>query len=154
MKLADEAVHIGKPEAADSYLNIPRIISAVVSSGAQAVHPGYGFLSENPQFVQALVNLYKHLTNNLFHYKLQESNGITFVGPSQEIIRSMGDKLESKRLATAAGMSTVPGYDGIISDVEQCVAIAKSIGYPVMMKASAGGGGKGMRIVYDDDETS
>ncbi|XP_017775092.1 PREDICTED: propionyl-CoA carboxylase alpha chain, mitochondrial-like [Nicrophorus vespilloides] len=135
VKMADEKVLIGGPESSESYLNIERIIRAVRSSGSEAVHPGYGFLSENANFVEAL-----------------EREGIAFVGPSSEAITRMGDKLESKRLAIEAGVNTVPGFDGIIRDSAHCVEIANEIGYPVMIKASAGGGGKGMRIARNDLE--
>ncbi|XP_018322476.1 propionyl-CoA carboxylase alpha chain, mitochondrial-like [Agrilus planipennis] len=135
VKMADESIFIGPAPAKDSYLDVAKIIDAVRKSGAQAVHPGYGFLSENSSFVQLL-----------------EGENITFVGPSAEAINGMGDKLESKRLAMAAGVNTIPGFDGIIKDAEHCVEISKSIGYPVMIKASAGGGGKGMRLARNDDE--
>ncbi|KAK9879381.1 hypothetical protein WA026_006452 [Henosepilachna vigintioctopunctata] len=112
-----------------------KILEAVKLTGAEAVHPGYGFLSENAQFVRLL-----------------EENGVSFVGPSVESITGMGDKLESKRLAANAGVHTIPGYDGIIKDADHCVQISREIGYPVMIKASAGGGGKGMRIARDDQD--
>lgn len=135
VRLADEAVCIGPAPTRESYLNIDRIMRAVADTGAQAVHPGYGFLSENAVFVEKL-----------------ESGGISFIGPSAEAINGMGDKLESKRLAQAAGVNTIPGFDGIIKDADHCVQIAKEVGYPVMIKASAGGGGKGMRIARNDDD--
>ncbi|KDR10693.1 propionyl-CoA carboxylase alpha chain, mitochondrial-like [Zootermopsis nevadensis] len=133
--LADEAVCIGPAVTRESYLNIDHIMEAVTKTGAQAVHPGYGFLSENAVFVEKL-----------------EAAGISFIGPSVESINGMGDKLESKRLAQAAGVNTIPGFDGIVKDADHCVQISKSIGYPVMIKASAGGGGKGMRIARNDDD--
>jgi propionyl-CoA carboxylase alpha chain len=135
VRMADEAVHIGPSPAKDSYLLIDKIIAACRQTGAQAVHPGYGFLSENPRFAEAL-----------------EAAGIIFVGPPVGAIEAMGDKITSKKLAAAAGVSTVPGHMGLISDAEHAVTIARSIGYPVMIKASAGGGGKGMRIAHNDAE--
>src|SRR5712691_11416592 len=132
---ADEAVPIGPPPAADSYLRIDRIIDACRRTGAEAVHPGYGFLSERPAFATALAEA-----------------GIVFIGPTPEAIAAMGDKIESKKLAAAAGVSTVPGYLGVVADADAAARAAGEIGYPVMIKASAGGGGKGMRIAYDDGE--
>ncbi len=133
--MADEAVHIGPAPSAESYLVMDRIIEACKTTGAQAVHPGYGFLSENAAFTEAL-----------------EAAGITFIGPAAHAITSMGDKITSKKLAAAAGVSTVPGYTDIIEGPDHAVQIAREIGYPVMLKASAGGGGKGMRVVWNDDE--
>ncbi|XP_063245209.1 propionyl-CoA carboxylase alpha chain, mitochondrial-like [Bacillus rossius redtenbacheri] len=133
--LADEAVCIGPAPSTQSYLDIDAVLAAARQTGAQAVHPGYGFLSENPAFVRAL-----------------ERDGIVFIGPSVECITGMGDKLESKRLAAAAGVHTIPGHDGVVKDADHCVQIARQIGYPVMIKASAGGGGKGMRIARSDDD--
>ncbi|HVY50521.1 MAG TPA: acetyl/propionyl/methylcrotonyl-CoA carboxylase subunit alpha [Devosia sp.] len=135
VKLADEAVHIGGSAARDSYLSIDSIVAACKATGAEAVHPGYGFLSENPAFAAAL-----------------DKNGIIFVGPPAKAIAAMGDKIESKKLAAAAGVSTVPGHMGVVADAAEAVKIAKRIGYPVMIKASAGGGGKGMRIAWNDFE--
>ncbi|KKB86745.1 acetyl-CoA carboxylase [Devosia limi DSM 17137] len=135
VRMADEAVHIGPSPAKDSYLQIDKIIAACKQTGAQAVHPGYGFLSENPRFAEAL-----------------EAAGLIFVGPPVKAIEAMGDKITSKKLAAAAGVSTVPGHMGLIDDAEHAVTIAQSIGYPVMIKASAGGGGKGMRIAWNDAE--
>jgi propionyl-CoA carboxylase alpha subunit len=133
--LADEAVAIGPAASAESYLAIDRILAACTESGAQAVHPGFGFLAENPAFVAAL-----------------EAAGIVFVGPPAGAIAAMGDKIESKRLAQAAGVSTVPGHMALIEDADEAVRISRKIGYPVMIKASAGGGGKGMRLAADDAE--
>jgi propionyl-CoA carboxylase alpha chain len=133
--MADEAVHIGPSPARDSYLQIEKIIAACKETGAEAVHPGYGFLSENPRFAQAL-----------------EDAGIIFVGPPVKAIEAMGDKITSKKLAAEAGVSTVPGHMGLIADADEAVKIAVEIGYPVMIKASAGGGGKGMRIAWNDEE--
>ncbi|KAJ3191468.1 hypothetical protein HK101_007685 [Irineochytrium annulatum] len=135
VRLADEAVHVGPPPTSLSYLNIPNIIKAIKQTGAQAVHPGYGFLSENSQFVKAL----------------DEAN-VAFIGPSERSMFLMGDKIESKKIAEEAKVNTIPGYNGVIEDVEHAVKVAKDIGYPVMVKASAGGGGKGMRIAYDEKE--
>ncbi|XP_063612218.1 propionyl-CoA carboxylase alpha chain, mitochondrial-like [Penaeus indicus] len=135
VKLADEAICVGTAQARDSYLRMDRILDAIKTTGSQAVHPGYGFLSENADFVQQL-----------------EDIGVTFIGPNAKAITGMGDKLESKRLAMAAGVNTIPGFDGIVKDAEDCVRISNDIGYPVMIKASAGGGGKGMRIAWNDDE--
>ena len=135
VRMADEAVHIGPSPAKDSYLQIEKIIAACKSTGAEAVHPGYGFLSENPKFAEAL-----------------DAAGIIFVGPPVKAIEAMGDKITSKKIAAEAGVSTVPGHMGLIGDADEAVKIAKSIGYPVMIKASAGGGGKGMRIAHNDAE--
>ncbi|MGI9292246.1 MAG: acetyl-CoA carboxylase biotin carboxylase subunit [Gammaproteobacteria bacterium] len=135
VSMADEAVHIGAAPSAESYLIADRIIDACKQTGAQAVHPGYGFLSENASFQDAL-----------------NSAGIVFIGPGKKAIEAMGDKITSKKLAAEAGVSTVPGYQGLIDDGDHAVKIASEIGYPVMLKASAGGGGKGMRIVWNDGE--
>ena len=135
VRMADEAVHIGPPPANQSYIVIDKIIDAVKKTGAQAVHPGYGFLSERAEFAEALARI-----------------GVAFIGPPVGAIEAMGDKITSKKLAAEAGVSTVPGYMGLIDDAEHAVTIAKEIGYPVMIKASAGGGGKGMRIAWTDDE--
>jgi propionyl-CoA carboxylase alpha chain len=136
VKMADEKVHIGPPPAAQSYIVIEKIIDAVKKTGAEAVHPGYGFLSERAAFAQAL-----------------DEAGVAFIGPPVGAIEAMGDKITSKKLAAEAGVSTVPGYMGIIADADEAVRIARDIGYPVMIKASAGGGGKGMRIAWSDEET-
>ncbi len=133
--MADEAVHIGPPPSAQSYLLIDRIVDACKKTGAQAVHPGYGFLSENKAFQAALA-----------------AEGIAFIGPGNRAIEAMGDKIESKKLAAEAGVSTVPGYMGVIKDADEAVKIAEDIGFPVMIKASAGGGGKGMRVAYNAQE--
>ncbi|MCX8254360.1 MAG: acetyl/propionyl/methylcrotonyl-CoA carboxylase subunit alpha [Beijerinckiaceae bacterium] len=135
--MADEAVEIGPPPAAQSYLDIDRIVAACKATGAEAVHPGYGFLSERAAFAAALAEA-----------------GITFIGPNAKAIEAMGDKITSKKLAAEAGVSTVPGHLGVIADGEEAVRIAEEIGYPVMIKASAGGGGKGMRIAYKADEVA
>ncbi|HXG77756.1 MAG TPA: acetyl/propionyl/methylcrotonyl-CoA carboxylase subunit alpha [Methyloceanibacter sp.] len=133
--MADEAVAIGPAPAAQSYLDIGKIVAAAKSTGAEAIHPGYGFLSENPAFAQALAEA-----------------GIVFVGPNPRAIEAMGDKIESKKLAAKAKVSTVPGHLGVIGSAREAVKIAEEIGYPVMIKASAGGGGKGMRIAYSRKE--
>src|SRR5688572_26632678 len=132
---ADEKVLIGPPPSAQSYLQIDKIVAACKKTGAQAVHPGYGFLSEKQEFQKALA-----------------AAGIAFIGPDAFAIHAMGDKIESKKLAQKAGVSTVPGYLAAIPNADEAVKIAQKIGYPVMIKASAGGGGKGMRIAYDDTE--
>src|ERR671929_1327241 len=134
---ADEAVLIGPPPSAESYLRIDRIVEACKQTGAEAVHPGYGFLSERPAFAEALA-----------------AAGIVFIGPNPRAIAAMGDKIESKRAAAAARVSTVPGHLGVIESPAHAVSIADDIGYPVMIKASAGGGGKGMRIAYSSDEVA
>ena len=134
--MADEAVHIGPPPANQSYIVIDKVMQAIRQSGAEAVHPGYGFLSENSKFAEAL-----------------DGEGVAFVGPPVGAIEKMGDKITSKKIAQEAGVSTVPGYMGLIEDAEEAVRISQEIGYPVMIKASAGGGGKGMRIAWNDTET-
>lgn len=131
VQLADESVYLGPAAASESYLSIPRILSAVQKSGAEAVHPGYGFLSENPTFVKVL-----------------EQNNIIFVGPKASAIAAMGDKIQSKLIAKASGVNCIPGFDGEVENVKDATKIANDIGYPVMIKASAGGGGKGMRIAW------
>ena len=136
VRTADEAVLIGPPPSTQSYLLVDRIVEACRKTGAQAVHPGYGFLSEKQEFQEALAKA-----------------GIVFIGPDAHAIHAMGDKIESKKLALAAGVSTVPGYLHAIPNAEEAVKIAREVGYPVMIKASAGGGGKGMRISYNDEET-
>jgi propionyl-CoA carboxylase alpha chain len=135
VRMADEAVAIGAPPAAESYLRIDKIVAACKATGAEAVHPGYGFLSERTAFAEALA-----------------AEGIAFIGPTPAAIAAMGDKIESKKLAAAAGVTTVPGFLGIIENTEEAAKIAHEIGYAVMIKASAGGGGKGMRIAHDDSE--
>ena len=137
VELADQAVRIGPPAAAESYLAINQIVEACRASGAQAVHPGYGFLSERGDFAQALA-----------------AAGIVFIGPNPRAIAAMGDKIESKKAAAAAAVSTVPGFLGVIEDERHAVKIANEIGYPVMIKASAGGGGKGMRIAHSTDQVA
>ncbi len=136
VRMADEAVHIGPSPAIESYICIDRVMDAVRRSGAEAVHPGYGFLSENSRFSKAL-----------------EKEDVAFIGPPTGAIESMGDKITSKKIAQDANVSIVPGYMGLIEDADEAVSIASGIGYPVMIKASAGGGGKGMRIAWDEDQT-
>ncbi|GMQ96181.1 MAG: acetyl/propionyl/methylcrotonyl-CoA carboxylase subunit alpha [Gammaproteobacteria bacterium] len=134
-EMADEAVRIGPPPSTMSYLAVDRIVEACRSTGSDAVHPGYGFLSENPAFPQALA-----------------AAGVTFIGPPVAAVKAMGDKITSKRIAEEAGVNSVPGHLEALSDAQQAVRIARTIGYPVMLKASAGGGGKGMRVANDDAE--
>ncbi len=135
VSMADEAVHIGPAPANQSYIVIDKVMEAIRQTGAEAVHPGYGFLSENPRFAEAL-----------------EAEGVAFIGPPKKAIEAMGDKITSKKIAQEADVSTVPGYMGLIEDADEAVKISAEIGYPVMIKASAGGGGKGMRIAWNDAE--
>src|SRR4029079_12952280 len=135
VKMADEAVRLGPPPASESYLKAELIIDACRATGAEAVHPGYGFLSERTSFADAL-----------------EKAGIEFIGPPVGAIAAMGDKIESKKLAKQAGVNVVPGYVGEIESTDHAVQISNDIGYPVMMKASAGGGGKGMRLAFSEKD--
>ena len=135
VRLADHAVCIGPPAAKDSYLNVAAIISAAEIAHADAIHPGYGFLSENAQFAEIV-----------------ESHGITWIGPKPEHIRTMGDKIEAKRTAGALGLPLVPGSDGAVSDITEAKAIAEKAGYPVIIKAASGGGGRGMKVCNGPDE--
>ncbi|MEP3654090.1 MAG: acetyl/propionyl/methylcrotonyl-CoA carboxylase subunit alpha [Litorimonas sp.] len=135
VEMADEAVHIGPPAVNQSYLVMDKIVQAAKDTGADAIHPGYGFLSENPEFAKRL-----------------KKEKIAFIGPNPHAIDSMGDKITSKALAKEAGVSCVPGHMGLIEDAEEAVKISQKVGYPVMIKASAGGGGKGMRIAWNDEE--
>jgi acetyl-CoA carboxylase biotin carboxylase subunit len=135
VKLADEAVLIGPPQAAKSYLNVPALLEAAKRSNADAVHPGYGFLAENANFAEAVTKA-----------------GLVFVGPSAEAIRLMGDKVAARKAAIAAGVPTVPGSAGRIDDTEAAIAVAKSTGFPIMIKAAAGGGGRGIRIANTLEE--
>uniref|UniRef100_A0A8B9ZZ24 Propionyl-CoA carboxylase subunit alpha n=1 Tax=Anas zonorhyncha TaxID=75864 RepID=A0A8B9ZZ24_9AVES len=136
VKMADEAVCVGPAPTSKSYLNMDAIMEVIKETRAQAVHPGYGFLSENKEFARRLA-----------------AEGVTFIGPDTHAIQAMGDKIESKLLAKNAKVNTIPGFDGVVKDADEAVRIAREIGYPVMIKASAGGGGKGMRIAWDDEET-
>uniref|UniRef100_A0A2K6PA40 Propionyl-CoA carboxylase alpha chain, mitochondrial n=1 Tax=Rhinopithecus roxellana TaxID=61622 RepID=A0A2K6PA40_RHIRO len=136
VKMADEAVCVGPAPTSKSYLNVDAIMEAIKKTRAQAVHPGYGFLSENKEFARCLA-----------------AEDVIFIGPDTHAIQAMGDKIESKLLAKKAEVNTIPGFDGVVKDAEEAVRIAREIGYPVMIKASAGGGGKGMRIAWDDEET-
>ncbi|MAT52411.1 MAG: acetyl/propionyl-CoA carboxylase subunit alpha [Porticoccaceae bacterium] len=135
VQMADEFVHIGPSPSTESYLVIDKIIAACKQTGADAVHPGYGFLSENRKFAEALA-----------------AEGIAFIGPGVKAIEAMGDKITSKKIADQAGVNTVPGYTGVVEGVDHAVEIANGIGYPVMLKASAGGGGKGMRVAWNEEE--
>ncbi len=135
VEMADMAIHIGGSPASESYLVMDKIVDAVRKSGAEAVHPGFGFLSENPVFAKRLAD-----------------EGIVFIGPNPHAIEAMGDKITSKKFAAEAGVSTVPGHMGLIESEEEAVRISREIGYPVMIKASAGGGGKGIRVAHDDGE--
>ena len=135
VRMADEAVHIGPAQASESYLVADKIIAAAKQTGAEAVHPGYGFLSERTSFAEALAK-----------------ENIAFIGPPVNAIAAMGDKIESKKLAKEAGVNTVPGSEGEITSTEQALKVSREIGYPVMMKASAGGGGKGMRLAHNDQD--
>ena len=137
VRLADESVCIGPPTSKESYLNIPAILSAAAISGADAIHPGVGFLSENPSFAQIV-----------------QDHGLTFIGPKPEHIRVMGDKIEAKKMALQLGIPCVPGSDGAITTKEEAVLVANDIGFPVIVKAAAGGGGKGMQIAFSETELS
>lgn len=136
VKMADEAVCVGPAPTSKSYLNMDAIMEAIKKTRSQAVHPGYGFLSENKEFAKCLA-----------------AEDVIFIGPDTHAIQAMGDKIESKLLAKKAKVNTIPGFDGVVKDADEAVRIAREIGYPVMIKASAGGGGKGMRIAWDDEET-
>ena len=135
VRLADESICIGSQKAQDSYLNIPSLISAIEITGADAVHPGYGFLSENYKFAEIL-----------------EQHKIKFIGPSSELIRKMGDKIEAKKIAKSLGLPIVSGSETGIKDIGEAIKISKEIGFPVLIKAAGGGGGKGMRIVHSEDK--
>jgi acetyl-CoA carboxylase, biotin carboxylase subunit len=135
VKFADEAVCIGKPASVDSYLNIPHIMAAVEITNADAIHPGYGFLAENAKFAQICTD-----------------HGIKFIGPTPEMINSMGDKITAKETMIKAGVPVVPGGEGLLQNVNHAKGLAKDIGYPVILKATAGGGGKGMRVVWEEKD--
>src|SRR5579875_1429208 len=135
VRLADESVCIGPPPARDSYLHIPAILSASAVTGADAIHPGYGFLSENPRFAEMV-----------------EAHGITFIGPSPQHMRTMGDKIAAKAAMAQIGVPLVPGSDGALEDLAQARRVAERIGYPVLIKAAAGGGGRGMKVAKGPTE--
>ena len=135
VKFADEAVCIGKPQSADSYLNIPHIMAACEITAADAIHPGYGFLAENAKFSQICAD-----------------HGIKFIGPTAEMINKMGDKITAKETMIAAGVPVIPGSEGLLQSLEEAKSIARNMGFPVILKATAGGGGKGMRIVWEESE--
>ncbi len=135
VKFADEAVCIGKPASSDSYLNIPHLMAAAEITNADAIHPGYGFLAENSKFAQ-----------------ICNDHGIKFIGPTPEMINAMGDKITAKETMIKAGVPVVPGGEGLLQSVDEAKGLAKNMGYPVILKATAGGGGKGMRIVWEDSE--
>src|SRR5665213_2948414 len=137
VRLADESVCIGPAPASKSYLNIPSIIAACEITGAQAIHPGYGFLSENARFAEIVA-----------------AHGYTFIGPRPEHIRVMGDKIAAKKAVAAAGIPVVPGSEGVLASEAAAIAAAEAIGYPVLIKASAGGGGRGMKVAKDRDEVA
>ena len=137
VRLADESVCIGPPAAKDSYLNVPALLAACEITGADAVHPGYGFLSENARFAEIL-----------------DEHGIHFIGPKAEHIRIMGDKIEAKRTALRLGIPCVPGSDGGVATEAEAIKVAREIGYPVLIKASAGGGGRGMKVALNESEIS
>src|SRR5476651_414128 len=135
VRFADESVCIGPPAAKDSYLNVPAILSACEITGADAVHPGYGFLSENARFAEILTE-----------------HGVQFIGPKAEHIRLMGDKIEAKKTARKLGIPVVPGSDGGVTTDDDAMGIAKAIGFPVLVKAAAGGGGRGMKVAHSADD--
>src|SRR5690242_2991834 len=135
VRLADESVCIGGPPSKSSYLNIPQIVAACEITGADAVHPGYGFLAENARFAEIL-----------------EEHGITFIGPTAEHVKLMGDKIEAKVSAKKLGLPLVPGSDGAVTDLAAAKRLAGEIGYPVLVKAAAGGGGRGMKVAHVEDE--
>src|SRR5262245_45709629 len=135
VRLADGSVCIGRPQASESYLNIPRLVAACEITGADAIHPGYGFLAENARFAEIL-----------------EGHEIAFIGPTPEHIRMMGDKVEAKAAARRLGIPVVPGSDGVVANAVQAARIASDMGYPVLVKAAAGGGGRGMKVVHAPEE--
>jgi acetyl-CoA carboxylase biotin carboxylase subunit len=135
VKFADEAVCIGRPQSSDSYLNIPHLMAAVEITNADAIHPGYGFLAENARFAQ-----------------ICNDHGIKFIGPTPDMINSMGDKITAKETMIRAGVPVVPGGEGLLQSLDEAKGLAKSMGYPIILKATAGGGGKGMRIVWEESE--
>ncbi len=135
VKFADEAVCIGKPQSSESYLNIPHLMAACEITNADAIHPGYGFLAENAKFSQICAD-----------------HGIKFIGPTPEMISSMGDKITAKETMIKAGVPVIPGSGGLLQSIDEAKNLAKEIGFPVILKATAGGGGKGMRVVWEDSE--
>src|SRR3954463_12914577 len=135
VKFADEAVCIGKPQSSDSYLNIPHLMAAAEITNADAIHPGYGFLAENSRFAQ-----------------ICNDHNIKFIGPTPDMINAMGDKITAKETMIKAGVPVVPGGEGLLTDLNKARSLAKNIGYPVILKATAGGGGKGMRVVWQEAE--
>jgi len=135
VRFADEAVCIGRPQSSESYLNIPHLMAAAEITNADAIHPGYGFLAENARFAEIC----------------QEHN-IKFIGPTPDMIRSMGDKITAKETMIKAGVPVVPGGEGLLDSIDQAKSLAKDVGYPIILKATAGGGGKGMRVVWSEDE--
>jgi acetyl-CoA carboxylase biotin carboxylase subunit len=135
VRFADEAVCIGKPQSSESYLNIPHLMAAAEITNADAIHPGYGFLAENARFAEIC----------------QEHN-IKFIGPTPDMIRSMGDKITAKETMIKAGVPVIPGGEGLLESIEHAKSLAKDVGYPIILKATAGGGGKGMRVVWTEDE--
>ena len=135
VKFADEAVCIGKPQSADSYLNIPHLMAAAEITNADGIHPGYGFLAENAKFAQICAD-----------------HGIKFIGPTPDMINAMGDKITAKETMIRAGVPVVPGGEGLLGSVDEAKSLAKDVGYPIILKATAGGGGKGMRVVWDEEE--
>ena len=154
--MADEAVCIGPPASSGSYLDIEKVCEAITLTGATGVHPGYGFLSENASFAERVEQLtvVNNITTNYDNNTDDDTTKtkVKFIGPSSHAIHSLGDKIQSKLIAEAAGVSIIPGYNGVVTSPEHAVEIANDIGYPVMIKASSGGGGKGMRICYNDDQ--
>src|SRR5215471_5929201 len=135
VKFADEAVCIGRPQGADSYLNIPHLMAAAEITNADAIHPGYGFLAENARFAE-----------------ICGEHNIKFIGPTPDQIRSMGDKITAKETMIKAGVPVVPGGEGLLESLEEALTLAKEVGCPIILKATAGGGGKGMRVVWNEDE--
>src|SRR6202008_4523283 len=135
LRFADEAVCIGKPQSSDSYLNIPHLMAAAEITNADAIHPGYGFLAENARFAQ-----------------ICNDHGIKFIGPTSDMINSMGDKITAKETMIKAGVPVVPGGEGLLQSVDEAIGLAKDMTYPVILKATAGGGGKGMRIVWQEED--
>ena len=141
--MADEAICVGPASSSDSYLNIDRVCKAIQDSGSEGVHPGYGFLSENAEFARRVSQM-----------KTPCGKAVKFIGPSEQAIIDMGDKITSKKIAKEAGVNCIPGYDGFVNTSQEAISVANQIGYPVMIKATSGGGGKGMRICYNDQQVT